>query len=154
MIKNVFKTLARGIYAVINFLNLQFFLVVALLGLVFYFTGLLDKSRAVLVIFYALLIGAFVLGLTLTVRRLLGLGKNVNKKKGVQIISETTESSLQKGAEEHKDREESKTEREDKPVYFSVKDNPAFVMAEYKDRYELYLKKNGELIKVREDKKA
>ena len=151
VIKNTVKTLLRGIYAVINFLNLQLALIVALVGAVLYFTGLFENSRAALLIFYAALIFSIVLAIVLTIRKLLGLNKKVERKKEMQVVSAPAPDTEERA--EDKSVEEDAAEKTDEPVYFAINGRPGYYMAEFCDRYEMYYVKDGKFIKIREDKK-
>ena len=109
-----------------------------------FFTGTL-KNSVVLTVFYVAVIFSIVYAIFTTIKKLLGFGgKKVSKSKGVQIVDEEKSSSSD-------DKEDQDTT--DYPKYYKVKQNPAYVMAEFKDRYELYLKTKDGLKLVRTDYK-
>ncbi len=154
-IRKFFKALFSGIYAVVSFLNLQLTVLLAAVGLILFLTGVFDKSGAVLVIFYACLIFSVVLAIILTVRKLLGLD-NKRKKKRNLIAADEPQSARVNVTETPpvtEDSTESAETTEGKPVYYAVKGREGYYMAEYNDRYELYINSGGKLVKIREDRK-
>lgn len=63
-----------------------------------------------------------------------------------------TKKGEKRGGEEPK-RAEVKQKKSVYPIYFSAKQDPRYVFAEYEDRYELYLKTDSGLKYVKTDKK-
>ena len=155
----IIKTIIRAVFGVVNkilsFLNLQPTLLLILLGIVLYFTGTFDKSPAFTIVYELLIVVSVVYAVIATIKKLLGLDKKVKKSKGAQIVNS------ENAKEENKDQQETKIEPEikeqskdvEKPIYFRVKQNSEYVMAEYKDRFELYKIIDGQLKKVRTDYK-
>ena len=127
--------------------NLQPTLFFALLGVVLYIVGAFENSL-VLTLFYVAIIVSIVYAVCATILKLLGLDKKIFKSKGVQIMGEETAPKT----EEVPDDVE-KTSIEEYPKYFRVKQNPNYVMAEFEDRYELYMKTADGLKKIRTDYK-
>ncbi len=125
-------------------------LLIALLGLVLYFTGVFEQNSALLILFYFLLIISIAYAILATIKKLLGLDKKVKKSKGAQIISTETEDKKQ--TEEIRPEQTQQT-KVDTPTYFRVKNHPDYVMAEYHDRYELFRKTENGLKKIRTDYK-
>ena len=140
----IIKTVFKLVYGILKFFNLHIAFLVAIVGVVLFFTGTL-KNSVVLTVFYVAVIFSIVYAIFTTIKKLLGFGgKKVSKSKGVQIVDEEKSSSSD-------DKEDQDTT--DYPKYYKVKQNPAYVMAEFKDRYELYLKTKDGLKLVRTDYK-
>lgn len=150
----VIKTIIKAVFGVVNkllsFLNLQPTLLLVLIGVVLYFTGTFDKSPAFKIIYELLIVVSIVYAVIATIKKLLGLENKVKRSKGAQIVSGETESK-----EQVSDQTVAVAQpvKEEKPVYFRVKQNPEYVMAEYTDKYELYKIVDGQLKKVRTDYK-
>ena len=145
-IKRIVQVFFTVIYKIFNFLNMQFTLLLALIGLVLYLTGAFSSNNVVLIIYYLLLVLSIVYAIVATIKKLLGLSPRVKKSKGAHIIDQQIETIK---AEKHEPiKEERVVER---PTYYTVKQNNNFIMAEYSDRYELYKKTEDGLKKVRTD---
>lgn len=151
VIKNLFKTLFTIIYKILALFNLQLTLLVALVGLIMYFTGVFEQNPALLITFYLLVVISIFYAILSTIKKLLGLNKKVKKSKGAQIISEQTEKE-EKTTETEQEKQEVVYTPE-KPTYFKVKNHDDFVMAEYSNRYELFKKTEKGLKKIRTDYK-
>ncbi len=143
-----------------SFFSLQYTLLLALIGVVLHFTGTLESNRAVLVVYAILLVLSFVYAIIASIKKLLGLDKRIKKKKGVQIVenpsTDTPVNQQPINAEQNPQQIYSpQTVRPtlESPRYYKVRQNPNYVMAEYSDRYELFLIENGGLKKVRTDYK-
>lgn len=145
-IKKIIKVFFTVIYKIFTFFNLQLTLLVGLIGLVFYLTGVFNSNQVVLIIFYLLLVLSIIYAITGTIKKLLGIQPRVKKSKGAQIINEDKEdlSGSQKEVQQEVKLKES-------PTYYTVKQNNNYIMAEYSDRYELYKKTENGLKKVRTD---
>lgn len=150
VIKNLFKILFTIIYKILALFNLQITLLVALVGLILYFTGVFEQNSALLITFYLLVVISIFYAILTTIKKLLGLNKKVKKSKGAQIISEQTEKEEETAIEEQK---QEVVYRPEKPTYFKVKNHPDYVMAEYSDRFELFRKTENGLKKIRTDYK-
>lgn len=152
--KDFFKTIFSFVYKFFNALNLIPALFVALIGLVLYVTGTLNAYPVVAVIFQVLLVVTAIYAIVATVRKLLGLDKKVKKSKGMQIVSDDEKQNAGDQATQQASSAEKPLEKvADKPRYFKLKQNPDYIMAEYSDRYELFLITDGGLKKIRTDYK-
>ena len=79
-IRKVITAILKKLYDVLCIFNLQFTLLVALVGVVLYFTGALSEHGGVLIAFCLSFIASVVLSIVLTIRKLLGLGKKKEEK--------------------------------------------------------------------------
>lgn len=152
MIKRIISTLFKAIYSVISIFNLQLALLVLVVGLVVYLTGAMNNPTVKL-IFDGAFILSVVFAILLTIKKLLGIGKSPKKSKGVQVVN--TEQTVQQVQPVQPVVAtpiiESQTVVPETPVYYRVKGNDNYVMAEYSDKYELFLITDGGLKKVRTD---
>ena len=98
-------------------------------------------------VFQVALVLSIIYAIVATLRKALGIDKKVKKSKGVQIVQPQEE-------KVQPIKEQSVPQTVEKPRYFSVKQNPNYVMAEFNDRYELYLKTKDGLEKIRTDYKV
>ena len=159
-VKLVFKI----IYKILSLFHLQLFLFVGLVGIILWATGVLDNYFAVRVIFLIVLFFSVAYALVMTVRSLLGLNKKKNKKFGaVEVVEggietpevkEQPKKEIAKAESEETGADMAKYFKEEKPQYpkyFAVKNRPDYVMAEYEDRYVLYLKTGGVMKMIRQD---
>ena len=155
--KDFFKTVFSFIYKFFNALNLVPALFVALVGLVLYVTGTLNAYPVITVIFQVLLVLTAIYAIVATGRKLLGLDKRVKKSKGMQIIdddgADTSAETEQEKAAETEKVVNPPIRKKEQPKYFKLKQNPDYVMAEYSDRYELFLITEKGLKKIRTDYK-
>lgn len=163
-ISKVIKAIFKGIYKVLSIFNLQLTMLVGVLGGILYLTGVLTSTPIALTCFYILLILSVVYAIIKSIKRLLGLGKKVEKKKGMQIISEPSvpantedESSANEPTEET-DTGLPKTKldltQKETPIrYFTAKSNKSVVICEYQDRFVLFLKTSSGYKYLRTDKK-
>ena len=151
--KSFFSAIFSIIYKFLNFLNLIPAVFVLLIGVVLYFTGTLDAYPVAMLVFQIILIFTIVYAIVATVKKMLGIeNKKVKKSKGMQIVSD-----VKGGAtvtETSQEDLQSKTFSGEKPRYYKLKQNPDYVMAEYSDRYELFLITAKGLEKVRTDYKG
>ena len=150
-IRKIIKVFFTVIYKILAFFNLQLTLLLALIGLVLYITGIFEKNSIVLIIFYVLLVLSIVYAITGTIKRLLGIEKRVKKSKGAQIINEQVDS--QESVQEEVSQVKVEQVKKESPTYYTVRQNNNYIMAEYSDRYELYKKTEEGLKKVRTDYK-
>ncbi len=149
IIKKIMFSLFSAVYKIISLLNLQVTLLVCLIGAVLYLTGVLE-NKVYLVIFYFLVILSIIFSVYGTIKKLLGIGKKVDKKKNVQILDGVKE---EKKIIEDEEQEQENEERVIYPKYYKVRQRENCVMAEYQDRYELFEKRNNEWVKIRTDRK-
>ena len=165
-IKNAIVAILKGIYSLLSLLNLQFTAIVALIGVVLHFTGVMDKGGAVLLIYCVVFIASIVLAVLLTFKKIFNIEKKPKEKSKVQIVkgqNETEQQIAQPQVSSNKVADVNQLQNqnatgysvlaEEKPVYYQVKQNKNYIMAEYSDRYELYLKTAKGLKKIRTDYK-
>ncbi len=173
-IKRIIVGVLKAVYAVFALFNLQLTVLCLLIGVVLYFTGVFENRNVLLIIYYFVLIASIVLAIVLTIRRLLGLsgdGKKQKRRKPDIVKKEkpTREEQYEEQPVESKavvtpPAEERAVYRESAvsaqaptppkyPKYYGVRQNPNYVMAEYEDRYELFLKSREGLKKIRTDYK-
>lgn len=151
IVSKIIKTIFGLVYRILGVFNLQATVFVLIVGAILFLTGVLKDS--VLVIFYVVLVLSIVYAIFATVRKLLGLGGHVLKSKGVQIIKEdaAVREVAEKPRTDYGEEKVSPHEESLVPKYFKVRQNPNYVMAEYPDKYELYLKTPQGLKKIRTD---
>ena len=149
VIKRIVKVFFTVIYKIFSFFNLQFTLLISLLGSVLYLTGVFNSNKVVLIIFYLLLVLSIVYAIAGTIKRLLGIQPRVKKSKGAQIINEQPEAVDNNQTQ----TEEVQQVKIESPTFYTVKQNNNYIMAEYSDRYELFRKTESGLKKVRTDYK-
>ena len=163
-IGKIFSGIFNLIYKILAVFSLQPVLFVLLVDVILFFTGVLENPTVKLVSDVALIAGV-IYAVVGTAQRLLGLDK-IKKSKGAQILPQPNNSDGQVGAqtsepvaevqasapvENPATRENPAVVNPNSPTYFRIKNRPGYVMAEYSDRYELYLSSGGKLIKVRTD---
>ena len=146
ILEKVVSVAATVIYKILSIFHLQLTFIVAILGIILYFTGALEASSTLALVYKLILIFSVVYAIISTLRGFLGLNNNVKKSKGAQIVKTDK---VNKEAEE----KQAEPEQKQKPVYFRVKQHPEYVMAEYSDRYELFRVTDGGLKKIRVDYK-
>ncbi len=157
-IKKVIAAIFKGIYKVLSVFNLQFTLLVGLVGVVLHFTGFLSSNGGVLIGYCIAFIGSVVLAVVLTIRKLLGIGKKPKEKKPVKIVN--PEDKQTQAKQEIDDQPVAQPQpapqpkASNQPTYYLVKQNSNYVMAEYDDRYELYRRTPNGLQKIRTDYKG
>lgn len=153
MVRKLIKKIFAIIYKVIAFLNLQPALMVVLVGGVLYFTGVYDRVETLKIILQVAFIFSAIYAIVVTACNLLGLGKKrIKRSKGAQIVSEVH--SEEQPVATVQSVQQTPVKEVSAPVYYKVKQNPNYIMAEYADRYELYLNQNGKLVKIRTDIKV
>ena len=152
--KDFFKTVLTFVYNIFNALNLVPALFISLVGLVLYVTGTFESYPVVMIIFQLLLIVCAIYAIVATTRKLFGLDKRVKKSKGMQIVSENSDGEKINKTTSSDSKENADTVSSvEKPKYYKLKQNPDYMMAEYQDRYELFLITNEGLKKIRTDYK-
>lgn len=164
IIKKIITTVFKAIYKVFDLFNLHLTLLVGAIGAVLFLTGVFSKNQSLVVIFLVVLACTLVYAVLTTLKKVLKLGggDDVSRGKGVQIIkgsggqTKKVEPERRPPApivEPTRQQEVQRPKTVDVPRYYRVKQNPDYLMAEYSDRYELYKKSGGGLIKVRVDYK-
>lgn len=183
LIKRVIVTIFKAVYAILSFFNLHLTLLVGLVGLVLFLTGVFDKYPSVQTGFHIAIIASVLVAIFVTIRKLLGLSDKKRKRKGIEImeVEKNAESeektaqtatvfsrdaaygaaSLTEGGQLSRQTQTAPSSSEDDfgkivkyPVYYAVKQNQNYIMAEYADRYELYFKDRNGLKKIRTDLKT
>ena len=163
-IKSIIVFIFKIIYKIIAFLNLQFSLLIALVGLVLFLTGVFEGRDELTSVFLVILICSVVFSIIGTLFKWLNISPKRKKRGNVKI---SNENSADNGANANVnlDMQNLNTQNANLqgdvvngtltkyPIYYTVKQNNAYVMAEYEDRYELYLKTPSGLKKVRVDYK-
>ncbi|MBQ3115799.1 MAG: hypothetical protein IJC07_02095 [Clostridia bacterium] len=164
MLKRIIVTIFKGVYSVIAFFNLQLALFVFIGALIVYFTGAM-QNPAVKLAFDIAFIFSVVIAIILTIRKLLGIGKNPKKSKGVQIVEENTPPQVAQPVyvaqpvaqpmvqPTYVQPVQPVVQSPSTPTYYRVKGKDNYVMAEYSDRYELFSVTPNGLKKVRTDYK-
>ena len=156
IVKKILSAIFKVIYKIISAFNLQLPVLIGLVGLVLFFTGVLDSTPVLWTVVALALVISIAFSIMSFIKKILGLNKVSKKKKGVHIMKEPK-------AEETLDEKDAQdfsgvtleSERVDteKPRYYKVKNKPSYVMAEYSDKYVLYKINEGRLEEVRRDVK-
>ena len=152
VIKNIISTVFSVILKIFRFFNLHYSLLIALIGCVFYITGTFDKNPVVLLVFQLLLIASIVYAIVSAIKKLLGIDKKNKNSKGVQIVKPEQQENTENEQKEQPVVVQA-VEKEQKPMYFRVKNHPNYIMAEYSDRVELFKRTETGLRKIRTDYK-
>lgn len=168
-----FKAIFKGIYWIINLLNLQVALLVVILGVIVYFLGLFENNAFMRLIFLIGIIFSIAYAVIATFCKVFGIDKKNGRDKNkpvnkymvkdknpnqqqpeqtqqVQETNDYQQTSYEQGVYQE---QEANLLQQEKPRYFRVKQNPNYIMAEYSNRYELYLQTERGLQKVRTDYK-
>lgn len=160
IIKNVIGAVFGVLYKLLAAFNLQFTLLLLLLGAVLFLTGSFENNKLFLTIYQVVLVLSAVHAIIKTIKRLLGIEKKVKRSKGAQILERTanesqeSEKAVDQSAQSSVgESQPSTTQASEKPVYFRVRQNPEYVMAEYSNRYELFRIIDGQMKKIRTDYK-
>lgn len=165
IIKKIISALFNVIYYVFNIFHLSLTLLIAVVGVILFVTGVFHNYPSVKLIFAILLALSIFYAIFATIKSLLGLGRK-KEHKSVQVMK------VDKPEEENANNAQSVTEKAhsqqnfeaqfkgdnkvEQPTsrfigYFKVKQNPNYVMAEYTDRYELFRVTENGLKFVRRD---
>lgn len=154
-IKKIFVSIFKIIYKVLALFNLQLTLFVGLISFVLYITGTLRDNPTLVIIVVISLVLSLVYAVYATLKKVFRVVKRQTPVKIVKPSSNEDSANLQGEPPVQtiaKDSEAVSYE-EEKPVYYKVKQDSRYVMAEYSDRYELLLKTPNGLVKVRTDYK-
>ena len=153
--KKVLSSIFKALYTIIKVLNLQIFLLVAVVGGIVFLTGGFSGSEALKLVFYFLAGSSIVYALVVTFKNLFGLGKKKEKDKNTVEEVEPSEEENKPEQNRQEDLFEGRQRIEpSQPKYFRVKDRKDLIMAEYCDRVELYRLENGKMTKIRTDYKT
>ncbi len=183
LIKKIIVTVFKAIFAVLNFLHLHLALIILVTGIILYLTGVLTNNYAVKVVFFLTLSGSVFYAIVATVYKLLGLGKPKKRGKVQVLKVESPEVEDDEQPQVVQEQKVYQPSAYNNPYvnqggfasppaqfgqgylnqpqmpqsnfigYFRVKQNPNYVMAEYTDRYELFVMSSDGLKKVRTDYK-
>lgn len=145
------------VYKVLKLLKLQFLLSVLFVGTILFIVKVLPSNTKVLIIFLVFV----VLGVLYTLignaqrfRKFFAKFEREKKEAPTPKANSEPESYYQEQPKlEQREEPKKYYSKEKYPKYFAVNQNQNYVMAEYKDRYELYIKKEGKLFRVRTDMK-
>lgn len=150
VIRRIIKTVFSVVYKIIKAFNLHLTLFVFLLGILLAILGVITKGGAGLTVYLIVLALSVVYALVKTLSKIFG-----NKKKGGRVKIIKTQDVSDSSEEENQPEKLEKSIIEDYqlPKYYTVKNNPSYVYAEYEDRYELFLKTSNGLKKIRTDYK-
>lgn len=162
------------VYGLLKALKLQLLLSALFVGAILFLTKVLPENQTLLFVFIGFVALGFFYAVLGNVNRVKKLFSGANKRRTEKLKEraerEEQEEFKQKREEQIRQEEREKIEQErlliqngqasvpkkteSYPKYYKVKQNNNYVMAEYRDRYELYVKKDGKLFKVRTDKKG
>ena len=151
IIKTIFGAVFGVLYKLIALLNLQLTLLLLLIGAVLFLTGVFEQGQTFLTLYQVLLVISAVYAVISIIKQLLGIEKKVKRSKGAQIIDSQVQT--EKLEQPLIAPTYTQIEPQQKPVYYRVKQNPEYVMAEYGDRYELFRVTDGQMKKIRTDYK-
>jgi len=143
-VKSVISVIFRAIYKVLVFFHLHLTLFCAVLGAVLEIAfGIVLDNDVSFAVFHVIMCLTLVYALVATVYKItVGGGKKPDKKeRTAEIVQPPIELPASEAATE-------------KPRYYRVKQNPKYVMAEFNDRYELYLESETGLTHIRTDYKG
>lgn len=116
-----------------------------LLGIIFYYTGLFSSNKEITVGYVTVCVIYLLFLIIKGYKKITKAYKKDKKSNSVQIISEQSQTETEEIKKE--------TPIVKYPVFYKVKQNHDYVMAEYQDRYELYKKTSNGLTRVRTDYK-
>ncbi len=163
-IKKVIIGIFKVIYKILSIFNLQFALLVALVGAVLYFCGVFESGGLPLTIFTISFIFSILIAVFLTIKKLLGFGKKKEDKPQVQIIQQpvveqpnviqpTVQPQVVYTQPQQPIMPQYENVVEEKPKFYRVAQNKNYLMAEYSNRVELFLITANGLQKIRTDYK-
>jgi hypothetical protein len=159
MVKKILTTVLMAIYKVLALVNLQPAIFVVVLGLIVLLTGSFTTYPILKTVFLILLGLCVLYAVIITFCKLFGFGTKKNNSK-IQIVNEKAKEPQAKPQTPTPAPKETQFDRENTPktpeypIYSRVKNHPNLLMAEFSDRYELYKKENGKLIRLRQDYKG
>ena len=149
VIAKIIKTALKVVYTFLKVLKLRLVAFLAVVGLILYLFGVFDGDSASKILYIIALVLSLLISLWANVTRF--KNKDKKEKKAVQIVSAENREEVE--IDEDSIQPEPVVTQTIYPKYYAVKQNPAYVMAEYEDKFVLYLKSNGGLIKIRTDYK-
>lgn len=150
LISKTIKKVLTAVYKVLSLFNLQIPLAVAVLGAILFITGALENESLKAIIVVALVLSTIGALLT-TLNKVFGEKRPKAKKStGVQIVQQPEQEQSKPEQQEVAQNTQTQTTY---PKYFTVRQNRNYIMGEFADRYELYLKTDKGLKLVRTDYK-
>ena len=177
LIKKIISSVLKAVYKILSVFNLQFALLVMAVGVVLYFCGVFENGGFALLVFCLSFMCSVLAAVFLTARKILGVAPKKEKKTPVQILNQPVQQEVQSSQVQQpivqpqqvvqpfvqqpvqttQPTQEYSTPYvnpvPEQPKYFRVKQNPNYVMAEYSNKYELYLITPNGLKLVRTDYK-
>ncbi|MBR5192345.1 MAG: hypothetical protein IKW33_02940 [Clostridia bacterium] len=158
MVKKILTTVLMAIYKVLAIVNLQPAIFVVIVGLIVFLTGSFITYPVLKTVFLIALGLSVLYAVIITFCKLFGFGTKKNNSK-IQIVNEKTKQPEEKTqtpppAPKTPQPVPETTKEPTYPIYSRVKNHPNLLMAEFSDRYELYKKENGKLIRLRQDYKG
>lgn len=153
LISKIITTLFKAIYTVISLFNLQLTLLIAVVGVILFITGVLTANPLISAIVGILFILSIIYAVLTTIKKLLGIDSKIKKGKGAQTLSNEKEEVAVKSEDDKISQLQTNSVVDEKPKYFRVKNSSNYVMAEFNDRYELYKITENGLVRQRVDYK-
>ncbi len=155
----VLKWIIKFLYKILKFFNLHVTLLIILVGIILFFAGVFEGNPVMETVFYVVLVASIFLGVIAAIERILFPKKKDDKKKRNKVdIVKNTDQAGAPGVAQNTATSGAPTqmgnEVAEKPRYYKVKQNNDYIMAEYSDRYELFIKTPSGLRKVRTDLKG
>ena len=136
------KKVASIIYKILKTFHLHVALLVLLTGIILFFVGVFEDNATAEMIYFIVLIASIFYAVIGTIKAVLFPKPKEEKKRAKVDIVKNDD-----------DNHQEETTTKEKPIFYKVKQNHSYVMAEYSDRYELFVKTGEGLKKVRTDYK-
>lgn len=164
-ISGIIVAVVKLVYGILRAFNLQWAFLIALIGGILYLTGSMQANQSLEIIIFVLfglsVVSAFILAGKKITKKDKKDKKNKDKSKntdegGVADVGQPQQNSPQVATVQQSYSApvvETPIIIPEQPKYYSVKQNPNYVMAEFSDRYELYKKTPHGLAKIRTDYK-
>ena len=168
MLKKLIKTVFLTIYKVLALVNLQPAIFVAVLGLIVLLTGSFITYPILKTVFFIALGLSVLYAVIITICKIFGLDTKKKPSK-IQIVNAPQQPVNQPATQQIPQQQPAQQPQQTAtqpvsttaplqqptyPIYSRVKDHPNLIMAEFSDRYELYKRENGKLIRLRQDYKG
>ena len=159
-IRSFFTVLFTIAYKIVGVFRLQLFLFCVVTGALLEIAfGWISRSTTGFAVFHLALCLSVAYAVIAGIFRILHPFGNSKRRRGAAQILNTEEAPQEKALgksvaqTEPEVREREAVREPERPKYYRVRKNPAYIMAEYGDRVELYKEENGTLIYVRTDYK-
>ena len=156
LIKKIISSVLKAVYKILSVFNLQFALLVMAVGVVLYFCGVFENGGFALLVFCL----SFMCSVLAAVFLTQPVQQEVQSSQVQQPIvqpQQVVQPFVQQPVQTTQPTQEYSTPYvnpvPEQPKYFRVKQNPNYVMAEYSNKYELYLITPNGLKLVRTDYK-